>query len=119
MSLECSECERDLRGGHDPSCSRYIKPCTKCEAEECDEECNCECHTKVPRRAGRRREGEMVRLGDFSLGWTQWYPFTHYLGKEKLFEGKRRDLILQHHGKTYLHRVLTSQRQAKEQGERD
>jgi hypothetical protein len=23
MSLECSECERDLRGGHDPSCSRY------------------------------------------------------------------------------------------------
>jgi len=22
MSLECSECERDLRGGHDPSCSR-------------------------------------------------------------------------------------------------
>ena len=25
MSLECSECERDLRGGHDPSCSRYVK----------------------------------------------------------------------------------------------
>lgn len=23
MSLECSECERDLRAGHDPSCSRY------------------------------------------------------------------------------------------------
>lgn len=23
MSLECSECEHDLRGGHDPSCSRY------------------------------------------------------------------------------------------------
>ena len=22
MSMECSECERDLRGGHDPSCSR-------------------------------------------------------------------------------------------------
>ncbi len=22
MSLECSECERDLRGGHDPGCSR-------------------------------------------------------------------------------------------------
>lgn len=22
MSLECSECERDLRGGHDYSCSR-------------------------------------------------------------------------------------------------
>lgn len=23
MSVECSECGRDLRGGHDPSCSRY------------------------------------------------------------------------------------------------
>ncbi len=23
MSLECSECERDLRAGHLPSCSRY------------------------------------------------------------------------------------------------
>lgn len=23
MSIECSECERDLRGGHDPGCSRY------------------------------------------------------------------------------------------------
>ena len=23
MSVECGECERDLRGGHDPSCSRY------------------------------------------------------------------------------------------------
>lgn len=23
MSLECSECERDLRGGHDPECSRH------------------------------------------------------------------------------------------------
>lgn len=27
MSLECSECERDLRGGHDPECSRH--PCNK------------------------------------------------------------------------------------------
>jgi hypothetical protein len=25
MSLECSECERDLRSGHDPSCSRYVR----------------------------------------------------------------------------------------------
>ena len=24
MSIECGECERDLRGGHDPSCSRYM-----------------------------------------------------------------------------------------------
>ena len=26
MSIECSECERDARGGHDPSCSRYRDP---------------------------------------------------------------------------------------------
>lgn len=25
MSLECSECERDTRGGHDESCSRHPK----------------------------------------------------------------------------------------------
>lgn len=25
MSVECGECERDLRGGHDPSCSRHPK----------------------------------------------------------------------------------------------
>ena len=24
MSLECSECERDLRGGHGPGCQRFI-----------------------------------------------------------------------------------------------
>lgn len=24
MSSECSECERDLRGGHSEDCSRYI-----------------------------------------------------------------------------------------------
>lgn len=38
MSLECSECERDLRGGHDPGCSRYkpskldehLKTCPMC-----------------------------------------------------------------------------------------
>jgi hypothetical protein len=29
MSIECSECERDLRGGHDPACSRY-SPCPLC-----------------------------------------------------------------------------------------
>ena len=68
MSLECSECERDLRGGHDPSCSRYRKPCEDCRTTwvndwakrsrvrvveefeaQCDEECNCDCH-KVKRR---------------------------------------------------------------------
>jgi hypothetical protein len=25
MSIECPECERDLRGGHDPGCSRASK----------------------------------------------------------------------------------------------
>lgn len=44
MSLECSECERDLRGGHDEGCSRYVKPCDECVRTECDEECCCECH---------------------------------------------------------------------------
>jgi len=29
MSIECGECEHDLRGPHDPSCSRY-KPPPKC-----------------------------------------------------------------------------------------
>lgn len=24
MSIECGECERDLRGGHASSCSRYV-----------------------------------------------------------------------------------------------
>jgi hypothetical protein len=28
MGLECSECEHDLRGGHDPSCSRYVPEAT-------------------------------------------------------------------------------------------
>lgn len=30
MSLECSECECDLRGGHDPSCSRYLGKPPEC-----------------------------------------------------------------------------------------
>ena len=24
MSIECGECEHDLRGGHSPDCSRYV-----------------------------------------------------------------------------------------------
>ena len=46
MSIECSECERDLRGGHDESCSRYVRPCDQCLNSECDEECSCECHSR-------------------------------------------------------------------------
>jgi hypothetical protein len=49
MSLECSECEHDLRGGHAETCSRYRKPCEECliyDGIECDEECDCSCHTE-------------------------------------------------------------------------
>jgi hypothetical protein len=40
---ECSECERDLRGGHDPSCSRYRRRVCKCGhlSEDHDEEGTC------------------------------------------------------------------------------
>jgi len=48
MSIECSECERDLRGGHDPSCSRYKKMICSCghlseahDEEGCCWECDC------------------------------------------------------------------------------
>lgn len=43
MSIECSECEQDLRGGHDPSCSRYVKIICSCGhlLEEHDEEGDC------------------------------------------------------------------------------
>ena len=50
MSIECGECERDLRGEHDIGCSRYTPP-TKCKrcphlSDKHDEEgfcteCNC------------------------------------------------------------------------------
>ncbi len=34
MSLECGECERDLRGGHDSTCSRYARYlCPACDTE--------------------------------------------------------------------------------------
>ena len=35
MSLECSECERDLRGGHGPGCSRFVD-WLKREADKAD-----------------------------------------------------------------------------------
>lgn len=49
MSLECRECERDIRGGHDPSCSHYDRRVCNCGhlAEQHDdddgwcEECHC------------------------------------------------------------------------------
>lgn len=56
MSIERSECESDLRNGHHPSCSRYIKrvcicghlrekhdeegmDCEQCECDNFEEEC--------------------------------------------------------------------------------
>lgn len=39
MSLECSECERDLRGGHDPECSRFV-PCPACGSKDRDDRIN-------------------------------------------------------------------------------
>lgn len=38
MSLECGECERDLRGPHNKDCSRYREEfiCERC-GEECDD----------------------------------------------------------------------------------
>lgn len=49
MSLECSECERDMRGPHDEGCSRYIPPVVcKCghsegahDEEGCCVKCDC------------------------------------------------------------------------------
>lgn len=49
MSLECSECERDMRGPHDESCSRYVPPkmcvCGHDEYQHDEEEycTECEC----------------------------------------------------------------------------
>ena len=34
MSIECGECEHDIRGGHDPSCSRHQPPETTMSDEE-------------------------------------------------------------------------------------
>lgn len=41
MSLECGECERDLRGGHDPSCSRYVKHDPSCAFLLRESDCTC------------------------------------------------------------------------------
>lgn len=38
MSIECGECERDLRGGHAPSCSRYIRPAVVAHIEALEAE---------------------------------------------------------------------------------
>lgn len=51
MGMECGECERDLRAGHDPSCSRYTPPpeCPVCarRLQEGDGYLFCETHGEV------------------------------------------------------------------------
>lgn len=44
MSLECSICERDLRGGHSPDCPRYKAVYCVCGhlREQHDEEGECQ-----------------------------------------------------------------------------
>lgn len=55
MSIECGECERDLRGGHAQGCSRHAcrgdnaVACAKIRYglshdEATEEPCDCECH---------------------------------------------------------------------------
>ena len=54
MSLECSECERDCRGQHDRSCSKYSNGLCACDHREalhdeegCCTECVCIDYTDV------------------------------------------------------------------------
>ncbi len=64
MSLECSECERDLRGGHDPSCSRYVQHEPHCAFLE-DDEAECDCKRTMPNKKPKRtrpRTQKMIRL---------------------------------------------------------
>lgn len=61
MSIECHECERDLRGGHTPWCSRYRQPCAACITEHCDEECCCVCHRGTNETFASRSEEKRIR----------------------------------------------------------
>ena len=47
MSLECGECERDLRGPHDPSCSHYKPParCRICDKKLVEDDFGLYCPT--------------------------------------------------------------------------
>jgi len=67
VSLECRECERDLRGGHDKGCSRYVKPCCKRH----DEDGGCPIHIA---KAGARRK------------WPKCEPEVRYDEQERLDE---------------------------------
>ena len=54
--MECSECERDLRGGHDKTCSRYVKHEDHCSLLR-DSESWCDCKPTRP-NAKRDAAGE-------------------------------------------------------------
>lgn len=65
MGIECGECERDLRGGHDKSCSRY-RPCV-CPAclvalEDGDGYLWCREHGEVSPLENRRAIETIARL---------------------------------------------------------
>ena len=58
MSLECSECECDLRGGHDESCSRHrFCQCGHGQRDHDDNECTkCDCRWYTPDRRAADRD---------------------------------------------------------------
>lgn len=49
--MECSECECDLRGGHDPGCSRFAQHSPNCKMDPEDEETVCTCTPTYPNKA--------------------------------------------------------------------
>lgn len=49
MSIECGECEHDLRGGHAPGCSRYVQHAPTCQLLD-DEEAECTCDPQPKRQ---------------------------------------------------------------------
>lgn len=65
MGMECGECERDLRGGHDASCSRY-KPqvCPVCcdSLEDGDGYMWCKKHGEVDPLTNKAAIKEIARL---------------------------------------------------------
>lgn len=81
MSLECSECERDLRGGHDESCSRYPGEPPECTCsfrlQGMDDECHqyrCAVHIWQQLPVAERRELAglpWVTQGERTVKWNK------------------------------------------------
>jgi len=63
MGMECGECERDLRGGHAPDCSRRPKfdvvPWLVIRCEYCDADSPHNCYAPEDLRWSRRCVGSM------------------------------------------------------------